>query len=153
MSNSISLKTISQDLRSFIKSRSLNFLKESFLVSFIFASLLYILMRVFFIGSEFSLGESIGLYFKTLLVTWSYINAWKLICMVVVWIELRTIKPSFKGVFSMQGFKRAAILILVAGLAYKVKASPKNSFSITAKVEKQESKDFEIVPQLFIWMK
>ncbi len=153
MSHGISLQTISHELKFFIRSRSIKFLKESFLISFIFASLLYILMRVFFIGSEFSLVESIGLYFKTVLVTWSYINAWKLICMIVVWIDVKTSKQSFKGVFSMQALKRVAVLILVAGIAYKVKASPKKVIKTKVTSEKQESKNLEIGSPLFFWIK
>ena len=53
----------------------------------------------------------------------------------------------------MQTMKRAAIFILIAGLAYKVKANPSGSFIKIPAVETEKKPVQEVVPQFYLWMK
>ena len=145
-------KKVQYPIISYFK-KSWLFLKESFLVSFIFSTILYILMRVFFIGADFSMAESTELYVKTFFITCFYINAWRMICLAIIWIEKRSARMSFKGVFNMQLMKRAAILILAAGLAYKVKANPLKKIHACHKISIQKVKEQELIPQFYLWMK
>lgn len=153
MSTVISLqKKIQSPVLSFFKNAWL-FVKKSLLISLIFSTILYILMRVFFIGVEFDTAESIELYTKTFLITCFYINAWRVICLGIIWLEINSTKVKFKRVFNMQTMKRAAIFIMVAGLAYKVKANPSRPVIKVPVVEAEKKPVQEVVPQFYLWMK
>ena len=69
------------------KKKVILFLRSSFIFTLIFSTSLYILMRLFFMGFEFETGESIKLFIKTLLVTWSYILIWRIICFGIIRLE------------------------------------------------------------------
>ncbi|CAN5836424.1 hypothetical protein BH11BAC4_BH11BAC4_24380 [soil metagenome] len=153
MPNAIYLhKKIQYPVLSFFE-KSYTFIKQSLLISIIFASILYMLMRLFFIGADFSTAESIELYVKTLLITCSYINAWRVICRGIIWIEGKTSKVNFKGIFSMQVMKRAAILIVVAGLAYKVKANPVSTNDKCCVSATAQPASDDVIPQFYLWTK
>ena len=155
MQNSSSFQKIINDLGSFIKTKLIVFLKQSLLVPFIFATLLYILMRIFFIGAEFEPWESTELYVKTFLVTWSYINAWKLLCLGIIWIEKRTTAAKVAKLIDMPMLKKTAILIIVAGLTYTVKAGSLDKVNKKASQDSAsvKEKDIEIDPKFYLWMK
>ena len=110
----ISKQSVSAKLLSFTKEKAIPFIKQGSLIPFIFSTLLYILMRVFFIGSEFDLRESVELYVKTFFVTWTYINAFRLICYGIIWIESRSAKVTLAKVISMPALKKTAILLFIA---------------------------------------
>ncbi|MEP7165559.1 MAG: hypothetical protein ABI741_12740 [Ferruginibacter sp.] len=149
------MKTIFLNVNAFIKNKAITFLKQSFLIPFIFATLLYILMRIFFIGSEFDISESVELYVKTFLVTWAYINAWRLICLGIIWIEAKTTRASIAKIITMPVLKKTAILILIAGITYTVKArslhKPGNG-NVKTIIERNEALN-EIDPKFYCWMK
>lgn len=152
MQNSIALQKKLHAGSSLI-AKAFLFIKKSLLISLIFATVLYSLMRVFFIGADFDMTESIELYVKTFLITWSYINAWRLICHGIIWLETKTSKVSFRGVFNMQVMKRAAILIVAAGLAYKVRANPSHKVCKCTTTECSIATAHEIIPQFYLWTK
>ena len=111
-------------------------------------------MRVFFIGSEFDINESVELYAKTFLVTWSYINAFRLICYGIIWVEARSTKAIFAKVISLPVLKKTAILIIVAGLTYTVKARSVDGPVKNNSIESLKTEpDNNINPALFSWMK
>ena len=149
------LQIVSKESKSFIKFKLFAFVKGSFLIPFIFATLLYILMRVFLIGVEFTTAESIELYVKTFFVTWSYINAWRLLCVGIICIEEKTSSVQFAKIVSMPVLKKTAILLLVAGIAYTVKArslsKPVNEY-LKAIIEHNEGLN-EVDPRFYCWMK
>ena len=153
--NQISIPRIQGNRGSFIKNKLIPFLKQGLLIPFIFASLLYILMRIFFIGSTFELNESIELYVKTFLVTWTYINAFRLICFGIIWLDTRSAKATLAKVMSIPVLKKTAILIIVAGLTYSVKAK---TTDVSAKENKQDYKECDnacgdIDPKFYLLMK
>lgn len=112
-------------------------------------------MRIFFIGSTFELNESIELYVKTFLVTWTYINAFRLICFGIIWLDTRSAKATLAKVMSIPVLKKTAILIIVAGLTYSVKAK---TTDVSAKENKQDYKECDnacgdIDPKFYLLMK
>jgi len=153
--NYIFKQSIPTEAASFIKNKVIPFFKQGLLVPFIFATILYILMRVFFIGAEFDMRESVELYLKTVLVTWSYITLWRVICLGIIWLEVKTTKVKFSKVISMPVLKKTAIVILTCGLTYAVKAK---SFNRTEQknipVENtSEASDTGFEPKFHVWMK
>jgi hypothetical protein len=153
--NFSSSQIISSDTKSFIKLKAITFLKQSFLIPFIFATLSYILMRVFFIGSVFDLAETVELYIKTFLVTWAYINAWRLICHGIIWIETKTTRVKFNKIITIEVLKKTAVVILVAGLAFTVKARSINrpAQKQTHEIVKADETNNDIDPKFYLWMK
>lgn len=153
MSNILSLpKKINPTFLSFI-TQAFSFLKKSFLISFIFATILYILMRAFFIGVNFSVAESIDLYAKTIFITCFYINIWRVICLCVIWIELKTTHAKFKGVIKLPLMKKVAIVFIIAGLTYTVKANPSRYNNNTLVTVSKDIQNNEIMPQYYLWTK
>lgn len=155
--NQISIPRINGNKGSFIKSKVIPFLKQGLLIPFIFATLLYILMRIFFIGSAFEPGESIELYVKTFLVTWTYINAFRLICFGIIWLESRSRKVTMAKLMTIPVLKKTAILIITAGLTYSVKAKTMNISRQENKQDLTENKNNAkgnyVDPRFYLWMK
>jgi hypothetical protein len=151
MQQSSTLHTVFQKSPSFLKEKVVPFLRQSFLIPFIFASLLYMLMRVFFIGSDFDLTESVELYVKTFFVTWSYINVWRLVCYAIVWIESKTAKVKYATIVNMDVLKKTAIIILIAGISYKVKAGSIRDDQPNKSSEAVSGNDID--PRFYFWMK
>jgi len=142
------------NLNAFVKGKAIPFLKQSFLIPFIFSTILYILMRVFFIGAEFDTTESVELYVKTFLVTWTYINAFRLICHLIIWIESRTSKAKLATIITMDMLKKTAIVVVTAGLALTSKAKPmfREKKDCINKVADTESLT-DIDLKFYFWMK
>lgn len=134
------------------------FLKKSLLFSLITGTVLYILMRLLFLGSEFDQREAIELYLKTIFVTWSYINAWRIICVGIIWLEKKTATVKRAPVVNMPFLRKTAIVILAAGFAGAVNAAgpapaPVKKYCNTWAINKPVDTDTDIDPKFYFMMR
>lgn len=73
--------------QSYLTPKTKAFLKRSLFFAFLYATLLYSLVRLFFYDFPFTIGEGIELHTKIWMVVWLFILACKLLCAVIISAE------------------------------------------------------------------
>lgn len=101
-----------------LSSKTTAFLKKSFFFSLLSATLLYILVRLFFFEFPFTISEGFELHAKMLLTIWTFLITCKLVFTGIVLVENNIGKMRFETTRYVPVIKKSTIIIVTAALTY-----------------------------------
>lgn len=104
------------------------FLKRSLFFAFLYSTLLFILVRVFFYDFPFTVAEAVELYAKILLVVWAFIIACKLVIVAIVFIENSLDKMQVARLVYLPAFKKNLFILPASVLS--INGGTKNTLEV-----------------------
>ncbi|MEO5889282.1 MAG: hypothetical protein ABIQ31_03470 [Ferruginibacter sp.] len=125
------MQQIHPNINWLLSSKTIAFLKKSFLFSLFSSTLLYVLVRLFFYEFPFTIAEGFELDSKILLVIWIFLIACKLAFSGMLLVENSINKTKFSRVAYASAGKRTILIILTAMLAYAGKTQTIDKNNIT----------------------